>query len=99
VQILEENNIEFEIIHYIKTPLNFNELKELSQKLNLSPKEFIRNGDIKKLELIIDYSNDDLVLQKMVKYPKIIERPIIEKGNRAVIGRPPENILELIKNS
>jgi len=96
VQILEENNIDFEIIQYIKTPLKIDELKDLSQKLNLKPKEFIRMGDVKKLDLIIDFLNDENIFQNMVDFPKIIERPIIVKDNNAVIGRPPENILKLI---
>lgn len=96
MQILEENNIDFEIIQYIKTPLKIDELKDLSQKLNLKPKEFIRMGDVKKLDLIIDFLNDENIFQNMVDFPKIIERPIIVKDNNAVIGRPPENILKLI---
>ncbi|MBC8198289.1 MAG: arsenate reductase (glutaredoxin) [Candidatus Marinimicrobia bacterium] len=96
MQILEENNIDFEIIQYIKTPLKIDELKDLSQKLNLKPKEFIRMGDVKKLDLIIDFLNDENIFQNMVDFPKIIERPIIVKDNIAVIGRPPENILKLI---
>jgi len=96
VQILEENNINFEIIQYIKTTVKIDELKDLSHKLNLKPKEFIRMGDVKKLDLIIDFSNDEIILQNMVEFPKIIERPIIVKGDKAVIGRPPEKILELI---
>lgn len=96
MQILEENNINFEIIQYIKTPLKIDELKDLSQKLNLKPKEFIRMGDVKKLDLIIDFLNDEIIFQYMVEFPKIIERPIIVNGDKAVIGRPPEKILELI---
>ena len=65
-------------------------------KLKLSPKEFIRKNDVKKLDLSIDLNNDEEVIQNMIDYPKIMERPIIVNGNKAVIGRPPEKILEIL---
>ena len=95
MQILEEKGLNFTEIHYLKNPLSLEQLKELSKKLNLSPGEFVRKGDIKKLDLNIELTNDKDVFQHMVKYPKIIERPIILKGNKAVIGRPPEKLMEL----
>jgi len=95
VQILEEKGVDFEEIHYLKNPLSLEQLKELSKNLNLAPGEFVRKGDIKKLDLNIDLTNDKDVFQHMVKHPKIIERPIILNGDKAVIGRPPDRVLEL----
>tara|TARA_B100000700_G_C14585004_1_gene641954 strand:+ start:163 stop:453 length:291 start_codon:yes stop_codon:yes gene_type:complete len=96
VQILKEQNVEFEEIQYIKNPLTVEELKEIASKLGLQPKEFIRKGDVKKLDLEINLENDNEVFQNMVDYPKIMERPIIVKGAKAVIGRPPEKVLEIL---
>ncbi len=96
MQILKEQNVEFEEIQYIKNPLTVEELKEIASKLGLQPKEFIRKGDVKKLDLEINLENDNEVFQNMVDYPKIMERPIIVKGAKAVIGRPPEKVLEIL---
>ena len=96
MQILIEQNVEFEEIQYIKNPLTVEELKVIGLKLGLPPKEFIRKGDVKKLDLEINLENDNEVFQNMVDYPKIMERPIIVKGEKAVIGRPPEKVLEIL---
>ena len=96
MQILKEQNVDFEEIQYIKTPLSNDKLKEIASKLKLSPKEFIRKNDVKKLDLSIDLNNDEEIIQNMIDYPKIMERPIIVNGNKAVIGRPPEKILEIL---
>ncbi len=94
--MLIEQNVEFEEIQYIKNPLTVEELKEIGLKLGLQPKEFIRQGDVKKLHLEINLENDNEMFQNMVDYPKIMERPIIVKGEKAVIGRPPEKVLEIL---
>ena len=96
VQVLKNQNVEYEEIQYIKNPLTIEELKKIALKLGLHPKDFIRKGDMKKLNLEINIENDDELFQNMVDYPKIMERPIIVKGDKAVIGRPPERILEIL---
>jgi arsenate reductase len=70
----------------------------LAQKLNLRPKEFIRNGEakFKELGLLSVIEDDEKILNAMVKYPKLMERPIIVNNDKACIGRPPEKILEII---
>ena len=74
------------------------ELKNLSQKLNLRPKDFIRKGEseFKSLKLSLNLEDDDLLFDAMSKFPKLMERPIIVNGDKACIGRPPEKILEII---
>ncbi len=99
VGILDEQKIEYEIRKYLDFPPSPSELKEISQKLNLKAKEFIRKDekDYKKLNLSDNQLNNDEVMFKiMSEFPKIIERPIIIKGEKACIGRPPENILEIL---
>ena len=67
--------------------------------MGLRPKEFVRRNEIefKDNELIQFLDNDNALFQAMANYPKIMERPIIVRGNKAVIGRPPENGLTLLK--
>ena len=66
--------------------------------LKMRPKEFIRKAekDFKENNLVAVIDNDELLIEKMIEFPKIIERPIVIIGDKAVIGRPPENILEIL---
>ena len=99
VEILEKENIDFKIIQYIKTPPSSSDLKEICLKLNCEPKDIIRKGekDYKENNISGILDNADLLIKKMVQYPKIIERPIIIIEDKAIIGRPPENIYNIIK--
>ena len=74
------------------------ELKELGQRLDLRPKDFIRKGEqeFKDLNLSQRLDNDETLFEAMSKFPKLMERPIVVSGNKARIGRPPEKILEII---
>ena len=95
MQILEENNLNFTIIEYLKNPPTKNELQEILIKLNISPKDLIRFKDEKAKELRISYENEfsfDHWISILVENPKLIERPIVISDTRAVIGRPPENV-------
>ena len=96
VEILNEKKIEFEIIEYIKNGFTKKELIELSKKLNLKPKHFIRTKDqnSKGLEL----ENDTKVLNAIIKHPKIIERPIIIYKQKAIIARPAELLYDFLSN-
>ena len=73
-------------------------IEDILKKLDLSPRELLRKGEL-------DYKDNDLrniehsdqdIINLMIKFPKLIERPIVVKGNRAVIGRPPERVKELL---
>ena len=97
VRILEEKNIDFKIIEYLKNPLSLNELKNILNILQLKPIDIIRKTEAEYKENKIDLiKNDDEVLIAIIKFPKILQRPIILNGNKGVIGRPPENILSII---
>ena len=98
MSLLEQNNINFTIVEYLKTPLTKEEILSLAQKLGKRPKEFIRRteSDFKdnNVKSLVD---DDLGLaEAMEQYPKIMERPIYVSGDTAVVGRPPEEILSLV---
>ena len=98
VKILEDQGVQFDIINYITTPPSVPELKNISKKLNLRPKDFIRKGEKEFSDLSLDLylENDTYLLEAMSNNPKLIERPIVIAGENAIIGRPPENILKLI---
>ena len=99
VKILSETNYNFTIKEYLKTGLNKIELVNISKYLKLKPKDFIRTSekDFKQLNLTIEeINNDDFLIKKIIEFPKILQRPIIIKNQRAIIGRPPESILEIL---
>lgn len=94
---LTEKGIEFETIEYLKTPLTKEELTELLAKLNLPAKDLVRKGEadfkenFKGKEL-----SEEQWIEAMIQFPKLIERPIVVKGDKAVIGRPIEKVINLI---
>ncbi len=99
LQLLQENGIEPNIIEYLKTPPNKNELEQLLSQLGLTARELMRKKEAPYKEL--DLNNNNLseakLIQAIMHNPILIERPIASNGKHAIIGRPPENILELIK--
>lgn len=98
LQILQDNNCDIEIINYLETDLNASLIKDVLHKLSLKPRDILRTSeqDYKDKNLKEDNFSDDDLIDYMIKHPKLIERPIVIKGHRAVLGRPPENVLELI---
>ena len=98
LQLLREAGVEPTIIEYLKTPLEKDVLKNISQLLGLRPKDFVRKieKDFKDNDLSKSLEDDDKILEAMSLFPKIIERPIVVSGQEAVIGRPPENVQKLI---
>ena len=98
VGILDRKSVAYNLIKYIETPLSISELKDLGQKLNLRPKDFIRKGeqDFKDSNLSQKLDDDEALFEAMAKFPKLMERPIVVNGDTARIGRPPEKILEII---
>jgi|TARA_B100001971_G_scaffold10504_1_gene8510 arsenate reductase len=98
VQLLKDRGIDPHIIEYLKNPPSVSDIRNLSKKLGLHPKEFIRTRepDFKEQKLSDNLEDSELLFEAMSRHPKIIERPIIVKENLAVLGRPPENILTLL---
>lgn len=97
IDFLNERNVNFEVVEYLKTPPNKEELKELIQLLGIKPEALVRkNEDIYK-ELFADKKMTSAKwISAMVKYPKLIERPIVLNGDKAIIGRPVELILTIL---
>ncbi len=98
MSLLKEHNLDFSIVEYLKTPLTPSEIISLSKKLGKSPGEFVRKNetDFKNNNLEKQLNDDGKMAEAMAKFPKIMERPIAVKGDRAVIGRPLENVLSLL---
>ncbi|MBA6156608.1 arsenate reductase (glutaredoxin) [Tenacibaculum sp. S7007] len=97
VQILEESGKNFEIVKYLENIPSESELKEIVSLLNISPIQLVRkNEKIWKEEFKGKELSEAEVITAMVENPKLIERPIVINGDKAVIGRPPETILEII---
>ncbi len=99
MKILESKKADVEIIDYMKNPLDEATLRSISKKLGMPPKDFIRKKEsvFKELNLKERLDDNDELFRQMTKYPKLIERPIAVKGNKAVLGRPTEKILEILK--
>jgi arsenate reductase len=97
--MLEEHNIQPEIVLYLENTPSKEKLQELLQQLGKSPRDILRKSEdaYKERGLSDTTLADDDLLDAMLAEPKLIERPIVVRGNNAVLGRPPENVLELIK--
>ena len=98
LQLLKDAGVEPTIIEYLKTPLTKGQLRNISQFLGLRPKDFVRKTekDFKDNDLSRCLEDDEKIIEAMLSFPKIIERPIVISGGKAVVGRPPENVQKLI---
>lgn len=97
LEILENSGKDFEIKEYLKEPLSESELEKLIKKLEITPIQLVRkNEKIWKEEYKDKDLSDKELITVMVKNPKLIERPIVETNDKAVIGRPPSDIEKLL---
>jgi arsenate reductase len=97
MQFLESKGIDYQTILYLDQTLNANELSALLKKLNIKAEELVRKNEAIWKEQFRDQKlSEDEIIAAMATYPKLIERPIIVNGHRAVIGRPAENILTIL---
>ena len=97
LSMLQEKGIKPEIIEYLKTPPTQKELTALIKKLGIKPEQLVRKGEaIFKEKYKGKNLSDTEWIAAMVEHPKLIERPIVIEGNKAVIGRPPESVLDLV---
>ena len=95
--LLQEHGIEPKVMEYLKTPPTAAELKAVIGKLGISPEQLVRKGEeIYKTDYAGKKLTDAQWIEAMISHPILIERPIVVTGNRAVIGRPPENVIQLL---
>lgn len=97
LQLLEDRGESLEIIRYLDTPPTKEELEQIIQLLGIKPIDLVRT---KETEWVENFKGQELsdaeVIEAMAKYPRLIERPIVVKGNKAAVGRPPSKVLEIL---
>ena len=98
LEIIKSKNIEPIIILYLVNKLSKTEVKKLLSKLELSIRDILRTGEdeYKNNNLKNENLTDDKLIDFLIKFPKLLQRPIVVKDNKAVVGRPPENILDVL---
>jgi arsenate reductase len=97
-KLLRESGIPYEKINYYIEPLSKKKLTELLRKMNLKPRDLLRKSEAvyKQLGLSEDKFSDSELIALMIEHPDLIQRPIVERGDRAVLGRPTENVKALL---
>jgi arsenate reductase len=98
MQILREAGVDYEAINYYIDPIPKKKLKELLAKMKLSPRDILRTKEpiYKELQLAERKLTDDQLIDLMVKHPDLIQRPIVEKGKKAIMARPADRIKEIL---
>ena len=97
-KLLRESGISYEKVNYYTAPLSREKLGELLKKMKLAPHDILRKSEAvyRELQLASRTLTDDELISLMVEHPDLIQRPIVERGKRAVLGRPVENVRELL---
>jgi arsenate reductase (glutaredoxin) len=97
IDYLKENGLEFTVVEYIKNPISREVLKDILMKMNVRPYELVRTQeDVYKSDFAGKEFNDEEWIDILLEYPRLIKRPIVVKGYRAVIAQPPEEINRLL---
>ena len=97
-RLLRESGVDFEKVNYYIEPLSKKQLRELIRKMKITPRELLRTSEPIYRELGLakgDFSDAELI-SLMIEHPDLIQRPIVERGDRAVLGRPTENVKQLL---
>jgi arsenate reductase len=98
LELLEGRGLAPTVVRYLETPPDADTLKALLDKLGITARQLLRTGEdeYKALDLANPALSDAQLVDAMVQHPKLIERPVLIVGDRAVIGRPPEKVLEIL---
>ena len=96
LNIILENNIQPTIRLYLDDPLSIGEIQDLLIKLNTTADKIVRKNEEIYKKLNLKDSDQDLLIANISKNPILLERPIVVKGEKAIIGRPPENVMKLL---
>jgi arsenate reductase (glutaredoxin) len=95
-RLLAERGIDFDAVDYHVTGLSEDELRGLLAKAGAGPRHVLRAREARAIELDVDALDDDALIAAMVQHPALVERPIVVRGDRAVLARPIERALELL---
>jgi arsenate reductase len=97
-KLLRESGVAFEKVNYYTSPLSKKKLTELIRKMKIKPRDLLRTSEAvyKELGLGKGEFTDDELIALMIEHPNLIQRPIVERGDRAVLGRPTENVKALL---
>ena len=97
-RFLRESGVDFSKVNYYLEPLSKKKLKELIGKMKITPRDLLRKSEpiYRELGLGKGEFSDDEIVSLMAEHPDLIQRPIVERGDRAVLGRPTENVQELL---
>lgn len=97
-KLMIEKNLDFDKVNYYIKPFSKTKLKSLLKKMKMKPSELLRKNEetYKKLDFKNKNYGEEKILELMIKNPDLVQRPIIEIGKKAVLGRPPEKILEIL---
>jgi arsenate reductase len=99
LKILEENGINAEIVKYLETPPTKEDIKNILKMLGINARELMRTKeDIYKELKLKDVTDEEALINAMAEHPRLIERPIVIKDGKAVIGRPPSKIVEFLNS-
>ena len=96
LNIILENNIQPTIRLYLNDPLSIEEIRNLLIKLDTTADQIVRKNEEVYKKLNLKDSDQDLLIENISKNPILLERPIVVKGEKAIIGRPPENVMKLL---
>jgi arsenate reductase len=98
LELLEARGLTPTLVRYLETPPDAATLRTLLSKLGISARQLLRTGEdeYKALHLADSSLSDSALIDAMVAHPKLIERPILVNGSKAIIGRPPEHVLEIL---
>jgi arsenate reductase len=97
-RFLQDNGVDFSKVNYYIEPLTKEKLKELLRKMKLGPRDILRTSEpiYRELGLRTGEFTDGEIIELMIEHPDLIQRPIVERGSRAVLGRPTENVKALL---
>lgn len=98
LELLEQRGLAPTVVRYLETPLDAAQLRSLLAKLGLNARQLLRTGEdeYKTLNLADPSLSEEQLVAAIAQHPKLMERPILEAGDKAIIGRPPESVLEIL---
>jgi len=96
LQLIQDAGVEPQIIDYLDTPPSASELTEILAKLKMAPAALLRKKEATEYGLNVPSLNDEDLIAGMIANPRAIERPIVVNGDKACLGRPPENVLDIL---